>query len=231
MYTITLTTYSSTYTYAHKYSIHVCGICGAIAMCMNSIYVPLLSYSLPLPISQDDAFEDSVVDFFETADTNRYEVIEYEDLYNVSIIIIIIIDLFHCWLLHVVYVSFLHQLFFSSLFSFWLFLSPFPPYTCALPYLQLLASPLVASRVYRSQMEQLLGLYHTYTASTGGRMGLAEFSAVAGSLLLMIYQNAYPDMVYRESLSSPPSLAPSLPSCLLLPPPLSLSLSLSFPQF
>ena len=120
MYTITLTPYSSTYTYAHKYSIHVCGICGAIAMCMNSIYVPLLSHSLPLPISQDDAFEDSVVDFFETADTDRDGVIEYEDLYNVSIIIIIIIDLFHCWLLHVVYVSFLHQLFFllSSLSGF-----------------------------------------------------------------------------------------------------------------
>ena len=44
-------------------------------------------------------------------------------------------------------------------------------------------------------MEQLLGLYQTYAADTEGKMGLAEFSIVASSLLLMIYQNAYPDVV------------------------------------
>ena len=61
--------------------------------------------------------------------------------------------------------------------------------------LQLLASPQVASRVYHGQMEQLLGLYQTQTMNTDGRMNLETFSNVANSLLLMIYQNAYPDMV------------------------------------
>ena len=60
---------------------------------------------------------------------------------------------------------------------------------------QLLASPQVASRVYRGQMEQLLGLYHSQTAETGGQMDLSLFPAVANPLLLMIYQNAYPDVV------------------------------------
>ena len=31
-------------------------------------------------------FEDSVVDFFETADTDRDGLIDYEDFYNVSMI-------------------------------------------------------------------------------------------------------------------------------------------------
>jgi hypothetical protein len=92
------------------------------------------------PFLKDEVFEDSLVDFFETADTDRDGVIDYEDFYN------------------------------------------------------LLASPQVASRVYRGQMEELLGLYQSLTFETGGQMDLALFPAVANPLLLMIYQNAYPDV-------------------------------------
>lgn len=47
-------------------------------------------------------------------------------------------------------------------------------------------------------MEQLLGLYQSQSADTEGRMNLEMFSSVAGSLLLMIYQNAYPDVVRTD---------------------------------
>jgi len=33
---------------------------------------------------QDDVFEDSIVDFFETADANKDGVLEYNDFYTVS---------------------------------------------------------------------------------------------------------------------------------------------------
>ena len=36
-------------------------------------------------IVQDEVFEDSLVDFFETADTDRDGIIDYEDFYNVSL--------------------------------------------------------------------------------------------------------------------------------------------------
>ena len=58
---------------------------------------------------------------------------------------------------------------------------------------QLLVSPMVSTRIYSNQMEQLLQLYQAY--AVGGRMHLEEFVPVAKTLLLMIYQNAYPDVV------------------------------------
>ena len=61
---------------------------------------------------------------------------------------------------------------------------------------QLLVSPMVSTRIYSNQMEQLLQLYQAY--AVGGRMHLEEFVSVAKTLLLMIYQNAYPDVV-RET--------------------------------
>ena len=129
-------------------------------------------------------FEDSVVDFFETADTDRDGLIDYEDFYNVSkrngegervgergregegIREKLYIE---------------RELFYNVM-------------------LQLLASPLVASRVYRSQMEQLLGLYQALTTGTQGQMNIASFPTIANSLLLMIYQNAYPDVVRSEHI-------------------------------
>jgi len=59
--------------------------------------------------------------------------------------------------------------------------------------IQLLVSPMVSTRIYSNQMEQLLQLYQAY--AVGGRMGLEEFAPVARGLLLMVYQNAYPDVV------------------------------------
>lgn len=61
---------------------------------------------------------------------------------------------------------------------------------------QLLVSPMVSTRIYSNQLEQLLQLYQAH--AVGGRMRLEEFVPVAKTLLLMIYQNAYPDVV-REN--------------------------------
>lgn len=36
------------------------------------------------PILQDEVFEESIVDFFETADTNKDGVLDYNDFYMVS---------------------------------------------------------------------------------------------------------------------------------------------------
>ena len=58
---------------------------------------------------------------------------------------------------------------------------------------QLLDSSMVSTRIYSNQMEQLLQLYQAY--AVGGRMRLEEFVPVAKTSLLMIYQNAYPDVV------------------------------------
>ena len=52
---------------------------------------------------------------------------------------------------------------------------------------------MVSTRIYSNQMEQLLQLYQAY--AVGGRMRLEEFVPVAKTLLLVIYQNAYPDVV------------------------------------
>ena len=41
---------------------------------------------LVLFCTQDEAFEESIVDFFETADTNKDGVLDYNDFYAVSII-------------------------------------------------------------------------------------------------------------------------------------------------
>ena len=49
-------------------------------------------------------------------------------------------------------------------------------------------------------MEDLLGLYQSLTVETGGQMDLALFPSVANPLLLMIYQNAYPDVVSYHAL-------------------------------
>ena len=57
---------------------------------------------------------------------------------------------------------------------------------------------MVSTRIYSNQMEQLLQLYQAY--AVGGRMGLEEFAPVGRGLLLMIYQNAYPDVVREKWL-------------------------------
>ncbi len=38
-----------------------------------------------LTVLQDDVFEDSIVDFFETADVDRDGILEYTDFYSVKI--------------------------------------------------------------------------------------------------------------------------------------------------
>lgn len=52
---------------------------------------------------------------------------------------------------------------------------------------------MVSTRVYSNQMEELLQLYEGY--SSGGLMTMEQFGVVAKALLIMIYQNAYPDVV------------------------------------
>ena len=52
---------------------------------------------------------------------------------------------------------------------------------------------MVSTRVYSNQMEELLQLYEGY--SSGGLMTMEQFEVVAKALLIMIYQNAYPDVV------------------------------------
>ena len=59
--------------------------------------------------------------------------------------------------------------------------------------MQLLMSPMVSDCVYSNQMEELLQLYEGY--SMGGLMTLEQFGVVAKVLLIMIYQNTYPDVV------------------------------------
>ncbi len=53
-------------------------------------------------------------------------------------------------------------------------------------------------------MEELLHLFQDF--SVDGRMALEEFAPVAKTLLLMFYQNAYPEVVrtytvYKQSLA------------------------------
>lgn len=55
---------------------------------------------------------------------------------------------------------------------------------------------MVSTRVYSNQIEELLQLYEGY--SMGGLMTLEQFGVVAKALLIMIYQNAYPDVVSSE---------------------------------
>lgn len=52
---------------------------------------------------------------------------------------------------------------------------------------------MVSTRVYSNQMEELLQLFESY--SIEGLMTLEQFGVVAKMLLMMIYQNAYPDVV------------------------------------
>lgn len=56
----------------------------------------------------------------------------------------------------------------------------------------LLLSPMVSTRIYSNQTEELLQLYEN--VSFEGRMTLEQFAEVARALLLMIYQNTYPDV-------------------------------------
>ena len=58
---------------------------------------------------------------------------------------------------------------------------------------QLMVSPMVSTRIYSNQMEELLQLCQAY--AVGGSMGLEEFIPISRALLLMIYQNAYPGVV------------------------------------
>ena len=48
---------------------------------------------------QDDVFEDSIVDFFETADANKDGVLEYNDFYTVSwpLRVLVQLHLFHMY--------------------------------------------------------------------------------------------------------------------------------------
>lgn len=57
---------------------------------------------------------------------------------------------------------------------------------------------MVSTRVYSNQIEELLQLFETYSAD--GLMILDQFVVVAKTLLIMIYQNAYPDVVSQLSL-------------------------------
>ena len=59
--------------------------------------------------------------------------------------------------------------------------------------MQLLVSPMVSTCIYSNQMEELLQLYEGY--SMEGLMTLEQFGVIAKPLLIMIYQNAYPDVV------------------------------------
>ena len=52
---------------------------------------------------------------------------------------------------------------------------------------------MVSTRIYSNQTEELLQLYEN--VSFEGRMTLEQFAEVARALLLMIYQNTYPDVV------------------------------------
>ena len=52
--------------------------------------------------------------------------------------------------------------------------------------------------MYSNQIEELLQLFETYSAD--GLMILDQFVVVAKTLLIMIYQNAYPDVVSQLSL-------------------------------
>ena len=61
-------------------------------------------------------------------------------------------------------------------------------------FLQLLVSPMVSTRVYSNQIEELLQLFESYGGAEG-LMTLDQFAFLAKMLLTMIYQNAYPDVV------------------------------------
>ena len=58
-------------TYIYAYTLHVC------------TYV-LTQCELLHLILQDDVFEEAIVDFFETADSNKDGVLDYNDFYAVS---------------------------------------------------------------------------------------------------------------------------------------------------
>lgn len=55
---------------------------------------------------------------------------------------------------------------------------------------QLLTSPMVSTRVYRNQIEDLLSLFVQFYG-TEGRLNLETFAPLARALLLVVYQNTY----------------------------------------
>ncbi len=65
--------------------------------------------------------------------------------------------------------------------------------TLSIDIFQLLVSPMVSTRIYNNQMEDLLATFQQ--SSDGGLMALEKFAPIAKMLLVMIYQNAYPDVV------------------------------------
>jgi hypothetical protein len=137
-------------------------------------------------------FEESIVDFFETADTNKDGVLDYNDFYTVSKLLqIFTIESSNVY--NIIYLSpnpfQVRSANISKGFLISFLLNVFP--------LQLLVSPMVSTRVYSNQMEELLQLYEDY--STGGLMTMEQFGVVAKTLLIMIYQNAYPDVVSPRS--------------------------------
>ncbi|XP_064396735.1 uncharacterized protein LOC135343685 isoform X2 [Halichondria panicea] len=90
------------------------------------------------PHLKEDPFEESIVDFFETADTDKDGVININNFYS------------------------------------------------------LLVSPMVSTRIYSNQMEDLLTLFQE--SSENGLATLETFAPIVKILLVMIYQNAYPDV-------------------------------------
>ena len=59
---------------------------------------------------------------------------------------------------------------------------------------------MVSTRVYSNQIEELLQLFESYC--TEGLMTLDQFAYLAKMLLIMIYQNAYPDVVREMAPAS-----------------------------
>jgi hypothetical protein len=57
--------------------------------------------------------------------------------------------------------------------------------------LQFLVSPVIASRIYNNQMDDLIAHYFNYCDSSMGWLALENFAPLARELLLMIYQNTY----------------------------------------
>ncbi len=67
--------------------------------------------------------------------------------------------------------------------------------------MQLLVSPMVSTRIYSNQMEDLLTLFQE--SSENGLATLETFAPIVKILLVMIYQNAYPDVVsFLERVSN-----------------------------
>lgn len=96
-------------------------------------------------------------------------------------------------------------------------------HTCIL--LQLLVSPIIASRIYNHQIDYLISYYLNTCTNTQGWMTLESFAPVARAMLLMVYQNTYPVEVNNSAI------VPSSPHMLVLlcskPPDMLQNLSLS----